>query len=298
MCHRLLFTRKHTRTEDGEYKIMSLKSAKWLASENSDRVVIVDCRYDLIDPARARTDYSQAHIPGAHFADLEADLCSPKGVHGGRHPLPSARQFAELLSRCGWTQDKILIAYDSEGSGAAHFWWLCRYFGIDEVGVLQGGFQKWLNSGFPVSTENPKLTPSSVPELIPNPALAVTRDFVLEHLGTLPLIDSRSHERYMGFHEPIDKIAGRIPGAYHFDYKEVYNLPGEYHPTKVLEHRFGEIISRGESPIVYCGSGVSACANVLALSLIGIPVLLYAGSFSDWISFTDSPIERGEAHGI
>ncbi len=278
---------------------MSLKSAKWLASENSDQVVIVDCRYNLTEPTQAARDYWQAHIPGAHFADLESDLCAPKTLHGGRHPLPSSRQFSELLSRLGWTKDKMLIAYDSEGSGAAHFWWLCHYFGVDQVSVLQGGFQQWLNSGFPVSTESPHLNPSPVPELVPNPSLAVTRDFVLEHLGRRLMVDSRSYERYMGFHEPIDRVAGRIPCAYHYDYKKVYNLPGEYHSTDVLKHHFSPIpTDRGEAPIVYCGSGVSACANVFALSLIGIPALLYPGSFSDWISYADSPIERGDAHGV
>ncbi|MCL4493782.1 MAG: sulfurtransferase [Firmicutes bacterium] len=278
---------------------MSLKSAKWLATKNSDEVVIVDCRYDLAQPAQAVRDYRQGHIPGAHFADLESDLCAPKGRHGGRHPLPSAIQFSALLSRLGWVEGKQLIAYDSEGSGAAHFWWLARYFGIEDVSVLQGGFQEWLNLGLPVSTDPPEIKPSPSPNLVPEPSLVATRDFVLEHLNNRVLIDSRSYERYTGFHEPIDPIAGRIPGAYHFDYKEVYNLPGEYRSVETLERHFSEIDPETDFPIVYCGSGVSACSNVLALSLIGVPALLYAGSFSDWISYADSPIERGDqAHGI
>ncbi|PSR27484.1 MAG: sulfurtransferase [Sulfobacillus thermosulfidooxidans] len=274
---------------------MPLKSPKWLATQHPDQIIIVDCRYNLMQPEQASLDYAHAHIPGAHFLDLESDLCAPKGQHGGRHPLPSADQFASVLSQLGWTPDKTLVAYDSDGSGAAHFWWLARYFGIDkDVVIVQGGFQAWLNAGLPVTADIPQPQLSPRPTLTPRSQWVVNRDFVLEHLGRYPLIDSRSYERYMGYYEPIDPVAGRIPGAHHFDYKAVYLSPAEYRPLESLQQHFAPVLSMQLPPIVYCGSGVSACSNIFALSLLGIPALLYAGSFSDWITYPDSPIEQGD----
>ncbi len=273
---------------------MSLKTTKWLASENPNQVIIVDCRYNLVEADQAAQEYAKAHIPFAHFVDLEVDLCGPKSEHGGRHPLPSANQFANLLSRLGWESGKEIIAYDSDGSGAAHFWWLAQYFSIDTVSILQGGFQGWLNQGLPITSDSPRSHVTRKPTLVPNPDLVVTRDFVLENLGRYPLLDSRSYDRFMGYQEPIDKIAGRIPGSSHFDYKAVYVSPGEYHSLDTLRQHFASALSQHPQPVVYCGSGVSACANIFALHILGVQALLYAGSFSDWISYPDSPIERGE----
>ncbi len=269
-----------------------LVSASWLAEQNTASLVIADCRYNLMSPSQAADDYQAGHIPGAFFLDLEKDLCAPLSRHGGRHPLPDAIQFANVLSKIGMGPGKTLIAYDTDGSGAAHLWWLSRYYGIDQVKVLQGGFTDWQAMGLPVSTGTPSFLHTPRMLLEAQPQWKATRDAVLAREGNRALIDSRAYERFTGAREPIDPIAGRIPGAVHYDWVDVYDAPGRYRTPEDLRRHFSGLVTE-LAPIVYCGSGVSACSNVLALYLIDFPAILYAGSYSDWISYK-SPVATGD----
>jgi thiosulfate/3-mercaptopyruvate sulfurtransferase len=272
-----------------------LVSPEWLSSQAAGSLVVADCRYDLLHPEKSLSTYNQGHINSAYFLDLEEDLCSPKALHGGRHPIPGALQFAQVLSRMGLTRDKMLVAYDHDGSGAAHLWWLCRYYGIESVAVLQGGLSAWLAAGLPLSKEVPAPQQAPLLRVTIHSEHIATRDDVLHRSRQRVLIDSRSYERYTGAHEPIDPIAGRIPGAIHADWVDVYGQAAEYHTAGALrEHFQGVIQDVALPPIVYCGSGVSACSNILAMHLADIPAILYAGSYSDWISYDGAPIDQGD----
>ncbi|AUW93616.1 MAG: sulfurtransferase [Sulfobacillus thermosulfidooxidans] len=269
-----------------------LVDAQWLAAQDPENVVIADCRYNLLAPAQAYIDYQKGHIPGAFFLDLERDLCGPIGVHGGRHPLPDREQFAHVLSRIGMTEEKTLVAYDTDGSGAAHLWWLAGYYGLTNIRVLQGGYLAWITAKLPVSTKKPAISRTPTLILTPHTEWLATREEVITRHSDQTLIDSRSYERFIGEYEPIDPIPGRIPGAIHRDWAEVYDKPAHFRPLHDLRQHFANIDTK-QPPLVYCGSGVSACSNVLALHLLDIPAVLYAGSYSDWISYETAPVARG-----
>ncbi len=272
-----------------------LVDAHWITAKAPESLVIADCRYDLLQPEKARAAYLDGHIPHAYFLDLERDLCTAKTSHGGRHPLPTTEEFTHVLSRIGMTPNKTLLAYDLDGSGSAHLWWLCRYYGIDNVVVLQGGLRAWQESGLPLSQDLPDPQNTPAMQLKPHLELAATRQDVINRPRHQVLIDSRAYTRYTGEHEPIDPVPGRIPGAVHSDWTDVYTQPAEYCSTQTLQERFQRMVRNSIlPPIVYCGSGVSACANILAMHEAGIPAILYAGSYSDWVSYPEAMVDRGD----
>lgn len=223
--------------------------------------IIVDCRYSLSDPEYGLRAYLSGHIPGgAHFLDLEKDLSGPKGRHGGRHPLPPPEQFREVIERIGGTESSEYVAYDDDLTGASRFWFLCRYFGIRNVRVLNGGWEKWVREGRPVSTEVPSARRG---HFQPHPAAGMVVDINwVRRMGRgYVLVDSRQRERYLGVHEAIDPKAGHIPGAVNIPYTAVTSGRGTLRPKEELE---GVYRGLGGRPVVYCGSGVTACVNVLA----------------------------------
>lgn len=268
----------------------------WLANRLDDPLlVIVDCRFNLADPAEGKKKYFESHIPGAVYFDLEKDLSGPVGRHGGRHPLPDPKRFAELLGNAGINQTKTVVAYDDEkGSNAARFWWLLRYHGHQNVAVLNEGFSAWVKRGYPITAEVAK--PKTV-TFIPN----LHHEWVVPMAGVKfrpdgePLIDSRAPERYRGEVEPIDAKAGHIPGAENWFWED--NLrDGKWLPTEELKERFQPLKKKAQVT-VYCGSGVTACANILAMTQAGLKnVRLYPGGWSDWISYPNNPIETGDTH--
>lgn len=264
----------------------------WLKAHlNDPEVVLFDCRYNLQDPAMASNAYRMGHIPGAYRLDMETDLAGPVKVHGGRHPLPSAETFSARLRECGVTQESYCVAYDEDGSGAARLWWLLHYFGHDRVGVVNGGIGSWTAAGLPLSTEIPpkrRGTFTAKPHSMPTVSAAELKE---PHRWFL--MDSRNAARFRGDQEPIDTKAGHIPGARPFNYQEVFEAPARYLPTDTLEQHFATV-PRDSSVAVYCGSGVTACVNLFALSQIGIKGFLYPGSWSDWISYPDNPIATGD----
>ncbi len=265
----------------------------WLASHLHDpELRIVDVRWYL-SGKNGQDEYSRGHIPGAVYLDLDKDLSSPRQNGPGRHPLPTTVHFAEVLARIGVTPRTTLVAYDDAGGAiASRLWWLLRYFGLaPSMGrILDGGLQAWSSQGYPLSTEVPSISPStSVPSLTPGHTGVVDKSTVdkLRHDPKALLLDARAAERYRGENETVDPRAGHIPGAISAPHVENRVSPaGPMRSPEELAQRYRELGAFDAQTIVcYCGSGVTACNNILALSLAGRDdVLLYEGSWSDWSS--------------
>ncbi|KAM3096845.1 sulfurtransferase [Phormidesmis sp. 146-12] len=255
-------------------------SVDWLR-EHLEEVTIVDCRFSLMEPDLGRQQYEQGHIPGAYYLDLNRDLSSPVGRHGGRHPLPDVVALGAKLSEMGVTNLTQVVAYDdSRFAFSARLWWLLRYLGHDRVSVLNGGFRAWQAAGNLTTTRQPDRRSGS---FIPQPQSDWVVDIaaVQAKKDSVALVDSREVERYRGEREPIDPIAGHIPGAVNYPWQDVTNADGF-----LIEQpdRWADVRSASEI-LVYCGSGVTACVNLLSLELAGIDAKLYAGSWSDWCSY-------------
>ncbi|HET7657707.1 MAG TPA: sulfurtransferase [Bacillales bacterium] len=272
-----------------------LVSAEWLVDHLDDEeIVVVDCRFDLKDTEAGRKQYIERHIPGAVYFDLDKDLSGDVGIHGGRHPLPDLDDFAQKLGDSGIDESKHVVAYDDQnGSFAARLWWMLRYLGHDRVSVLDISFSKWVEEGNPVTDEkiNPEKT-TFHPQLQAEMALSIEE--VKEEMGkeNVLLVDSRAPERYSGETEPMDKKAGHIPGAANFFWKDNVGENGKWKSSQDISERFNAV--KDKDLIVYCGSGVTANANLLALKAIGIDARLYIGSWSDWSSYEDNPVETGK----
>lgn len=270
----------------------SVVSATWLFEHLADaQVAIADCRFSLADPQLGRQQYHKSHIPGAFYLDLNQDLSSPIAQHGGRHPLPDADKLAHKLSQMGITSQTLVVAYDdSRFAFAARLWWLLRYLGHPQVAVLDGGFRGWLTSGYPVTSAipEPKLG-DFVPQVHADKVVDITTVEAHNDLPDVILVDSRESDRYLGEREPIDPIAGHIPGAVNYPWQEVTDAQG-YLRSPTAQHQRWKKLQEAEEIIVYCGSGVTACVNLLSLELAGIDTgKLYAGSWSDWCSYQNLP---------
>lgn len=272
-----------------------IKDKEWLLNcLNESHVRIVDCRFSLTEPEKGKSEYLQSHLPGAVFFDLETDLSSPVQFHGGRHPLPILKEFIAKLENAGIDKDKLVVAYDyGEGAYAARFWWMLQYLGHENVYVLDGGFKGWVEGEYPVTKEIPSFEKTKFHFRIQPELLATTeevKEVVEKQLSSKILIDSREEKRYLGLEEPIDKKAGRIPGAINKPWMEGLSR-NRYKSVVEQKQRFVNVDPNKEI-IVYCGSGVTAAPNYLALREAGFEkVKLYVGSFSDWISYEENKIE-------
>lgn len=272
-----------------------LKDKKWLAENiENDTVRIIDCRYDLNDPKIGRKLYEKSHLPKAAYFDLKKQLSSTVKEHGGRHPLPDLEAFKKAIENAGIDRSKKVIAYDAGGMMyAARLWWLLKYIGHEEVYILEEGFNGWKEADYPISDEIPNFETLEYEMNIQEDMLAKMEEVqeLVENKENSPvLIDSRSHERYLGEEEPIDRIAGHIPGAMNKVWEESLKN-GSFKSSKEQKERFAEL-DLDEPIIVYCGSGVSATPNYIALKMAGFKnVKLYAGSYSDWISYEENEIE-------
>ena len=266
----------------------SVVSASWLLEHLDDpQVAIADCRFSLADPELGVVQYQAGHIPGAYYLDLNRDLSSPVGQHGGRHPLPNPAELANKLSSMGVNSQTLVVAYDdSHFAFAARLWWLLRYLGHDRVAVLNGGFLGWLSSGYPVTDAIPiRQVAMFVPQLQAEQVVDIAAVKARKDRPGVVLVDSRESDRYLGSREPIDRIAGHIPGAVNYPWQEVSDAQG-YLRSQAEQSRRWEKLDGKEEILVYCGSGVTACVNLLSLELAGIHTgKLYAGSWSDWCSY-------------
>ena len=251
-----------------------------------ENCIPIDCRAKLDDPYWGQEEYSRGHLPGAIFANLNTHLSAPPGTHG-RHPLPKRQLFVDLLSCWGITHDTLLVPYDSNGSVyACRFWWMARWVGIKQVKVLNGGLGSWLSFGKKLSTDVPKQKRSQFVAKSPL-TRTVSAEDIQNHSYTL--IDARAVERFRGEVEPIDAKAGHIPGALCRPYEANLSTDGK---LNTRSSQFNAL--NGDLDVVcYCGSGVSATQNIMAILLAGLPEpALYPGSWSEWIQNPARPISR------
>lgn len=265
---------------------------------SSSATVIVDCRFQLSDPEAGRREYDAGHVPGAVFADLERDLSGPITVGvTGRHPLPSPEALAGKLRTWGVCSTSRVIAYDAaQGALAARLWWLLRWLGHDSVAVVDGGYPAWLAAGGEPSRRVPAKGPGDFVARVRS-ELVVSVDDVLR-ASNRPngvLLDARAPERFRGEVEPIDPVPGHIPGAVCASFAA--NLSdGRFLSVEALRDRYRRLIGdrNAEDVIVYCGSGVTACHDILAAELAGLGMFrLYAGSYSEWLVDPTRPVATG-----
>ena len=255
--------------------------------------VLLDVRWRLGGPPGIDS-YREGHLPGAVFVDLDRDLAAPPGP-AGRHPLPDPAVFQDAIRAAGVSRDRPVVVYDDrDATAAARAWWLLRYYGHENVRVLDGGYQAWLAAGLPVSSSDPARKPGDftarpghLPMLGTDGAAGVAR--------TGLLLDARSGERYRGEQELVDPVAGHIPGAVSAPTADNVNPDGTFRSAAELAARFAGLGAdpRGNTVGVYCGSGVTAAHEVLALALAGIPAALYVGSWSNWITDPARPVATG-----
>lgn len=280
-----------------------LVSAEWLYAHASDpNVRIVDVRWYLGRRGAGTEAYEKGHLPDAVHLDVDRDLSGQSGP--GRHPLPDAKAFAHTLAGIGVTPSSIVVAYDDAGGAiAARLWWLLRYFGHGGGRVLDGGIQAWKAKGYPLSTDEPFVFMADELTLVPGSAGTVDKAALWQMLQasgspTNPvLLDARSRDRYEGQSEPVDARPGHIPGALSAPHAENLVSPGGlFLPKNALAERYRALGVGADTPVVcYCGSGVTACHDLLALACIGHEgALLYPGSWSDWSRDNDLPAAVGE----
>ncbi|OAH55846.1 3-mercaptopyruvate sulfurtransferase [Domibacillus aminovorans] len=265
----------------------------WLHEQlENNNVILFDCRFNLADPAEGAKLYERSHLPGAFYAHLDAHLSGEKGAAGGRHPLPDMSVFTLFLESCGVSNDSTVVAYDDGVSMfAGRLWWLLKYAGHDDVHILDGGFSEWVEKGYRVTTEMPIRRSASFQLNVQDGMRASIEEVKnASETGSSLLIDSRAPVRYLGEIEPLDRVPGHIPGAINRFFAE--GLDGTKWKSKEEQASRFEHIHKDEPVIVYCGSGVSATPNVMALQMAGYKnVKLYPGSYSEWSSDTSRPVE-------
>ena len=263
------------------------------------RWVVVDCRFVLTDPDAGQRAYAAGHIPGARYAHLDNDLCSPVTPASGRHPLPYPQVLAEKLGRWGIDKTSQVVVYDDTfGAMAARLWWLLRWLGHEAVALLDGGFPKWQREGRPVTPELPMIQATQFHPTINN-AMWVDAGYVeqMRERKDGVLIDARADERFRGDVEPLDKVAGHIPGAINVPYEDNLDFSGEFMSDEALRELYLAALNSiaPDQVVQMCGSGVTACHNILAMEHAGLAgSKLYAGSWSEWITDSSRPVAKGE----
>lgn len=260
-------------------------------------LVVFDCRHDLMHPDAGQQAYAQSHLAGARFAHSDRDLSGPKTGTNGRHPLPDPQAFAAWLGAHGVDARKQVVAYDHVGgSSATRLWWMLRWLGHDAVAVLDRGFEAWMEAGAPVTSELPSVPPT---QFVARPRdVFVDAGYVLAHLKDpgVVLVDARAPQRYRGETEPIDPVAGHIPGALNRLYKDNLAVSGRFKSPAELRAEFQALLGahRPDQVVHHCGSGVSACHNILAMEIAGLNgSRLYPGSWSEWCADPSRPVARG-----
>ncbi|HEU5269484.1 MAG TPA: sulfurtransferase [Jatrophihabitans sp.] len=258
-------------------------------------LVVLDVRWQVGTPSQY-PEYLAGHIPGARWCDLDLDLADPAGP-GGRHPLPDPARLQQAVRRWGIGRASRVVAYDADiGVAAARAWWVLRWAGLEQVQVLDGGLAAWLAAGQPVQATEPEPSPGDA-VIRPGSLPALTAEQALAAGGRGRLVDVRAAERFRGEQEPIDPVAGHVPGAINLPTTGNVDDAGRFLPPAELRRRF-ERLAAGDGPDepvgVYCGSGVTAAHTVLAMHEAGLPAVLYPGSWSEWITDPARPVATGE----
>ena len=271
--------------------LISAPTLHELLASATPRPVLLDVRWQLATGAD-RDAFRRGHIPGASFIDLDNQLAAPPGRQG-RHPLPKADQFAAAMRSAGVRNDRPVVVYDAaNATAAARAWWLLRYFGHPQVAVLDGGLAAWVKAGLPLTME---ATPGRPGDFDPRPGGMPVLDAdgaaALAERGIL--LDARASERYLGVSEPIDPVAGHIPGARNLPTSQNVEESGQFLERRELRMGFARVGVRDELELgAYCGSGITATHELLALELAGYRGALYAGSWSEWITDPARPVAR------
>lgn len=261
--------------------------------------VVFDCRFQLDDPDWGSLEYGKSHIPGARYAHLDRDLSAPQTPTTGRHPLPEPAAFTRWLGENGVDRTRQVVVYDQGGGPfASRLWWMLRWVGHEAVAVLDGGWAAWNAAGQPVTDEVPEPAPATF-EAEVDDGRWLTSEQLEQALadGSVTLVDARGAERYRGESEPIDPVAGHVPGASNLPFGGNLDDQGRFKDPETLRQRFEATI--GDAPggqvVHMCGSGVTACHNLLAMEIAGLgDSRLYAGSWSEWITNPDRPVATGE----
>lgn len=276
--------------------MINLVSASWLKENlNNEKLVILDCRFNLMDKQYGKRSYEEGHIKGAIRVDLETELSSEVKAHGGRHPLPNIQEMKKTFGNMGINNDSIVVAYD-EGdlAGPSRLWWILKYLGHDRVYVLNGGINDFKEISGEITQEIKSIEKGDFKVEVKED-MRVNMEYVKERLykDNIAIIDSRENKRYKGEFEPVDKKAGHIPSALNYFWMDILNNDKDKLNIKSkeeLENHFKNLKNYDEV-IVYCGSGITACPNSLALSEVGVKHKVYSGSFSDWISYEENEVE-------
>ena len=277
----------------------TLVSTEQLAQHLDDpNWIVFDCRFTLTDPEAGRRAYQHGHIPGARYAHLDNDLSSPITPGSGRHPLPAPQVIADKLGRWGVDDTKQVVVYDdSFGSMAVRMWWLLRWLGHDNVALLDGGLPGWMRQKLPATADLPQITPTQfIPHIRDTMWANTTEVDLARHDRNRLIIDARPEERFNGEREPLDKVAGHIPGSVNWSFEENIDFDGTYLPAEELREAYLNLLhgTPPEQVIHSCGSGVTACHNLLAMEIAGLPSgKLYPGSWSEWISDPSRPVATG-----
>jgi len=257
--------------------------------------VVFDTRHDLMDVEKGRRAYAAGHVPGAYFLHLDDDLSGPRTGKNGRHPLPDADAFAAKMNQRGVAPSVQVVAYDDLGGNfAVRLWWMLRWLGHERVALLDGGFPLWEKEGRPLTKETPKPRQGAFVAR-PRPGATADVHFVerFREDPSLKLIDARAAERFLGLKEPIDPVAGHVPGAVNRFWQNNLQPDGRFKPPGQLRREYEEALAgtRPESAVHMCGSGVTSCHNIFAMELAGLPGgRLYGGSWSEWCADSSRPI--------
>jgi thiosulfate/3-mercaptopyruvate sulfurtransferase len=277
---------------------MLISAAELVSRLDEPGCIVCDCRHDLQDYEAGRRAYARSHLPGARFLHLDEDLSGPKTGRNGRHPLPHPITFTLRLGALGIDNSKQIVAYDASGGYyAARLWWMLRWVGHARVAVLDGGWDAWIKAGYPVTEQLPAIQPTSFnPSL--QPQHAVDAGFIQSRLGKpeIRVLDARSADRYRGENETLDPVAGHIPGAANRFFKHNLDASGCFKPAAELRREYTELLGAHapQDVIHQCGSGVTACHNLLAMEVAGLAgSRLYPGSWSEWCSDRARPVATG-----
>ncbi|MDE1182113.1 sulfurtransferase [Paraburkholderia sp.] len=263
-----------------------------------DSVFVVDCRFDLADLQAGETAYGAGHLPGAHYLHLDRDLSGVKSGTNGRHPLPERATLVETFASHGLKHGQQVVAYDAQGGMyAARLWWMLRWLGHDAVAVLDGGLAAWEAAGQPLTQDVPVERAgdfkAAAPLAVTIDAQAVERNLAS---GERVIVDARAADRYRGENETLDRVGGHIPGARNRFFKDNLAADGRFKPANSLREEFGVVLADTpvERVVLQCGSGVTACHNLLAMEVAGLHgAALYPGSWSEWTSDPSRPVATG-----
>jgi thiosulfate/3-mercaptopyruvate sulfurtransferase len=273
----------------------TLVSAADLARHlNDPGFIVFDCRHELTNPEFGPKAYAESHLPGARFAHVDRDLAAPLTGKNGRHPLPDAQTFIDWLGRMGVSNDSQVIGYDNAGGVyGSRLWWMLRWVGHQRVAVLDGGWQAWIAAGLPVTADVPKPAPAKFSGRADRSWVDAKHVAKHLHSNDMVLIDARSNDRFHGQNETIDPVGGHIPGAVNRFFKDNLNAQSLFKSSEELRAAFAPLIGNAPASTVVhqCGSGVSACHNLLAMEIAGLTgARLYPGSWSEWITDPSRPV--------